>query len=557
MLTEIYCEEFKTGGKNGTTRPPIELKKGLNIVEGDDNGSNSIGKSTFLMAIDFCFGGNDYVDVLKDVIDNVKHHTIFFSYKFDKDYHFARKTDEKDFVYICNEPRIISDNKISLDDFNKFLFEKYEINLPYITFRGIISRFMRIYNRQNLNELLPLRSHDNETEKNSITEMLKLYNLYESIKEFARLSDEASEKDSTFGKAQEYQFLPKITATDFEKNQKRINELKLQAEALADKSDRGLLSIPAEKAEQITKIKDQITALKRNRSRYYNQLNSFKRDEEYEIGGLKNNFSDLTEFFENVKLDNLLIVEQFHKEITSILKNEVKKSIKDCWDNINALNDAITQLENEVDELQQTTNVSKVILKSYSTLEREIEQLELINKYYTTKKDLHKDAKEKEANLIKQTAVQIASLISTINTKMAEINKEYYLNETSSPILATPTTKTYTFETPNDNGTGCRYKGMITLDTSVLQSSKLPTLAHDSVMFVQMSYSRVERTLKLYNDINDKQIFIAVDRTTNLNEESKKIINNHRRLLLSPNGNELFGWYWGKERMEEEKNGEL
>ena len=65
-------------------------------------------------------------------------------------------------------------------------------------------------------------------------------------------------------------------------------------------------------------------------------------------------------------------------------------------------------------------------------------------------------------------------------------------------------------------------------------------------MFVQMSYARVERTFNLYSQIANKQIFVAVDRTTNLNEEAKRIIDTHRKLLLSPKGNELFGWYWGQ-----------
>jgi hypothetical protein len=61
-----------------------------------------------------------------------------------------------------------------------------------------------------------------------------------------------------------------------------------------------------------------------------------------------------------------------------------------------------------------------------------------------------------------------------------------------------------------------------------------------------MSYPRVERTFKLYSEIVNKQIFVAVDKTTNLNDEAKRIIESHRRLYLSPGGNELFGWYWGK-----------
>ncbi len=546
MLTEIYCDKFKTGGKEGQIRPAISLDAGLNVVEGADNGSNSIGKSTFLMIIDFCFGGNDYVNVLKDVEKNVGHHTICFTFTFDKPYYFARKTDEKDFVYVCNQGYVFTDKKLYIDDFCEFLKEKYSIPVLDLTFRSIVSRFMRIYNRQNLNELLPLRAHDNETEKQSLLEMTKMFNLYEPLKELTRISDEASEMDTTFSKAQKYKFLPKINASEFKTNEKRIEELRLEAETLADRSERGLLDLPAEKAEQIARLKEQITALKRNRSRFYNQLNAYNQDNEYEVVGLKSDFSELSEYFSNVIVENLTQIEEFHKKITSILRKEIKSSIQELWNNINLLNEAIKELENELSEIQQTTNVSRVVLKSYYTIEREIENLQKSNEYYLKKGELHKDAQEKGKDLADKTAVQIATLVAKINAKMVEINTEYYINETNSPILAIPSPKKYLFETPDDQGTGCRYKGMITLDMAILQLTSLPIIAHDSLMFVQMSYPRVERTFKLYNQITNKQIFVAVDRTTNLNDEAKQIIESHRKLYLSPGGNELFGWYWGK-----------
>lgn len=58
MLVEVRCDKFVSNGK---TREPIRFHAGLNAVLGDDNGSNSIGKSTFLMILDFVFGGSDYV----------------------------------------------------------------------------------------------------------------------------------------------------------------------------------------------------------------------------------------------------------------------------------------------------------------------------------------------------------------------------------------------------------------------------------------------------------------------------------------------------------------
>ena len=41
MLREIICDKFK--------EKKIEFHDGLNVVLGDEQGSNSIGKSTFLM----------------------------------------------------------------------------------------------------------------------------------------------------------------------------------------------------------------------------------------------------------------------------------------------------------------------------------------------------------------------------------------------------------------------------------------------------------------------------------------------------------------------------
>lgn len=543
MLIEIYCDKFKSNGK---TRSPIRFENGLNIVEGADNGSNSIGKSTFLMIIDFCFGGNDYVNVLKDVEKNVGPHTIFFAFSFDKTYHFARKTDEKDFVYLSSSNYLLSDKKISIDKFCEFLREKYNIPILDLTFRSIVSRFMRIYNRQNLDEQLPLRAHENETEKNSLLEMIKLFNLFEPLKELHRISEEASEMDTTLGKAQEYKFIPKINLTEFKANEKRIHELKLEAELLADRSDRGLLDLPAEKAEQLARLKDQITALKRNRARFYNQLKAYKQDSEYEAVGLKSDFSELKEFFNNVNIENLREVEEFHRKISAILRKEIKISSQELWDNINSLNLSITELENELSEIHQTTNVSKVILKSYYTLEKEIESLQKANEFYLKKNELRKDALDKEKLLAEKTNEQFATMTAKINSKMEQINSINYVNETHSPILTTPSTKKYNFETPDDQGTGCRFKGMITLDMAILSITPLPIITHDSLMFVQMSYPRVERTFKLYSEVANKQIFVAVDRTTNLNDEAKRIIDSHRRLYLSPEGNELFGWYWGK-----------
>lgn len=53
MLKSIFCEKFYNKTLNFT--------KGLNTVVGDDLATNSIGKSTLLMLIDFVMGGSDFL----------------------------------------------------------------------------------------------------------------------------------------------------------------------------------------------------------------------------------------------------------------------------------------------------------------------------------------------------------------------------------------------------------------------------------------------------------------------------------------------------------------
>ena len=56
MLSEIFCEKFH--------QKKVTFGNNLNVVLGTNTGDNSIGKSTFLLIIDFVFGGStDIVNI--------------------------------------------------------------------------------------------------------------------------------------------------------------------------------------------------------------------------------------------------------------------------------------------------------------------------------------------------------------------------------------------------------------------------------------------------------------------------------------------------------------
>ena len=103
MLKEIYCEKFL---ENGTIRPKIEFHKGLNTIVGiganGEKSQNSVGKSTLLMIIDFCFGGKSFLK--SKAVQIIKNHTICFAFEFDGNpYYFMRTTDKEDSIFKSDE----------------------------------------------------------------------------------------------------------------------------------------------------------------------------------------------------------------------------------------------------------------------------------------------------------------------------------------------------------------------------------------------------------------------------------------------------------------------
>ena len=117
MLKQIRCDKFNN--------KIINFHTGLNVVLGDNKATNSIGKSTLLMIIDFIFGGNSYITKNNDVVDNIGHHSFNFELEFDNEkFYFIRNTENHLTLSVCDK----NYNKIkdiSLDEYKIFLATAY------------------------------------------------------------------------------------------------------------------------------------------------------------------------------------------------------------------------------------------------------------------------------------------------------------------------------------------------------------------------------------------------------------------------------------------------
>lgn len=87
---------------------------------------------------------------------------------------------------------------------------------------------------------------------------------------------------------------------------------------------------------------------------------------------------------------------------------------------------------------------------------------------------------------------------------------------------------------------------MLIYDLSILKLTPLPALAHDSLLFPNISDKNLRQLLQLYASVKGKQIFIEFDRQDNLVAGISSLLNNHAVIKLEPNDKTLFGIQWGK-----------
>ena len=544
MLKRIQCNEFKTF--DGAIRPPIEFHKGLNAVIGNESGTNSVGKSTFLMILDFVFGGDDYIRKSKEVHKNILPHQICFEYEFEgQSYYFYRPTDDYRTVFRCDQDyKPLDDGEMTIAQYCDFLAEKYGLVSDGLTFRGAVSRFIRVDRRETMKEDKPFRSAERETDAAAILGMLKLYGRYGEVKQQEKVAAEAEEREDTFKAAQKFEYIPYIKSkTEYKRNKERIITLQALAENLAAKSSDGLLDLDSMQAEKLRELRAKLSSFRRQKTRLQGQLDVIKQSQADSKKTFQRDYDELLYYFPEADASRLEKVENFHRSLTRILGGEIRESIVDIEAMIEIVAAEIKRLEEEAVRIKKMPNVTMAILDEYAAIKKELQLLIDANEAYDNREKLHIVAQDEKKKLDDLIVAEMAGIDLKLDGIMEEMNSTMYADAMKAPIINVESSTSYTFYTPDDGGTGMRYKGLILFDLAVLKSSKLPFLIHDSVLLLQIENEVVERILDYYSK-SEKQIFIAFDKSAT--ERAMEILKKAEVLHLTRGGNELFGRAWNR-----------
>ena len=578
MLYEIWCDRFRTGGKDGQIRPPIRFHAGLNAVLGTQTRSNSIGKSTFLMIIDYVFGGIDYLD--SDAHTFVGEHEIYFTFRFGDTMHrFCRKTIEKDVVYLCencswaeeearlerirlNEekakdapallehdlnPYVLTDETLKVDEYCKFLFNEYRIESENISFRNIVGRYFRVYGRPNHDEHQPLHNTPREKDSEAITALQRLFGETQQIKDLKANEKEKAEEKKAYKAAQKYHLVRHITTKKALKQATEERD-KLQEELndLIRSKDREVEQADLSRSDEAAAINRKLAALRRNRSRLKSQLEALYINIDGHTAVTRGDIRDLAFFFPDVNIVELQSIEDFHQRLRVVLESEMSEERAQLQSSIDNLDAEIRALEEQYRSLGIPTRLPTPFLQNYSDLTMRINDLNAQIDSFQKNKDVDDAHKAAAAALKAAQEKELPRIAGEINAQMVRISDEILGPEREAPRLDLKDGKSYTFGTSTNRGTGNNYKNLIIYDLSILTKTDLPAFIHDSFLLTDIGDTPTGAIVKQYikTEPSGKQVFIALDKTKSYGEETDKDLNDHQVLYLSEDGNELFGWSW-------------
>lgn len=533
MLIEVICDKFR--------EKVIKFHPGLNVVLGDSVATNSIGKSTLLMVLDFIFGGNTFLDHNKDVVRELGDHDYFFAFVFNKNnYYFRRGTHTPDIVYECNE-KYEEKKPLSIEDYKVFLKSAYSLQDIDLTLRSVVSLFSRVWGKENLDVKHPLHSFKSQKSSDCITNTIKLFKQYDSIKLLTEDVKKKSEENSTIGKAFKEGLIPKISKPDYKNNLNTISEINSEIEDIKNNLAKYAINIAEIVNREVMELKAVKDNLLSEKLSLDSRLSRVKSDLSQNKNIKSKHISPLTKFFPEVDVDRIEQVEMFHSKITRILRKELKSSEIELTESLQKITDEIDLIDQKIrSDITNIDNPNAIIDRVYDLSRTHATASSEID-YFETDTKIKTDLKEAK-KLLANEKIRILEFIENIlNDKTKRFVSKIYDDDRRSPTLHLGQ-NSYSFEVIEDTGTGKAYSNLILLDLAFLASTDLPFLMHDSVLFKNIQNSAVAKLVDLYEETG-KQVFIAIDEIQKYGKDAKSRLEK-RKVIALDNSNVLYIKDW-------------
>lgn len=523
MLKRIRCDKFR--------EKEIIFHPGLNAVIGDEIASNSIGKSTLLMIIDFVFGGSEYIKTNSDAIEQLGPHEFLFEFDFeDEKLYFSRSTSSYLFVNRCDHAFQVQ-SQIKLDEYTKLLQKKYQCELDSLGFRSVVGRYFRIYGKENLNEHKPIQYFEKESSSKSILALVKLFDKYSSLKAYEDQIATLGEEKKILANAAKRELIPNVSKVAFSRNSEKIIELSQQLEAVKKDIVSASTDITALISEEILQLRKEKSALTVRRNILSSRLQRIQTNLQNKGANLSMELEQFALYFPDFNMEQARNVDAFHEKLTHILKSELQSADKELRAQISELDAQISQIEAKITDKLNIRDAPKFAVGKVVDLAAQIKQLSDENGYFTKAQSIDDSLKAATSDLAALKELALDDICNQVNTKMYELNKKIYGDSRRSPTLNIHGDR-YSFSTYGDTGTGTAFANLITFDLALLDLTCLPAVAHDLPLLKNIENPAMEKIILLYA-ASKKQIFIAIDKIHSYDKVASSVVETHGVIQLS------------------------
>lgn len=542
MLVSIECDKFPESHRVITFSP------GLNSIIGTDTGSNAIGKSTFLRIIDFVFGGDSYLKE-EEIIREVGHHDIYFSFQFDgkTPLYFCRTTSDP-----CNVVSLDSNRhpieKKAVSRFQRELMDNYGTSYYGVTLSDIQDHFFRIYRKLNVLEQYPVNAKPSEQPDTTVNFLMKLFghsdelfNLQRAAKELhidvSKMSNEP-QKTVSLDEIEELQ-------TTIDSLTKRLTE-RMQENEVAQTQ---LFGYNPRAMEQADKIRKELTSLSAQQSKLRSQLSAIQRSMDAQAYDTAEDFEDLQTFFPEITMKKFEAIEGFHGKIREILLGELGKEELRLKSLLGRCDQEIKRMQHKLESTGTAKQMSTQIISECAGLMNTIakykdEQNALIEE--RNQQMERASAKKQIRDLLDKERKALKSIETDLNDTMAEINTMLTGEGERAPSIHIKRDKAFTFGVKGNSSEGAAFRSMVIYDLAAMKLCNIPALIHDSNILKKIDDHQLEHLINLYQN-SGHQIFVAYDRLSAATQVARSKLSECAALELSED-DLLFGVAWSKEK---------
>ncbi|WP_066262862.1 DUF2326 domain-containing protein [Hydrogenophaga flava] len=503
MLKAISCKHFSQG--------EIVFHEGLNIVLGDDDARNSIGKSTVLMVIDFVMGGSTFLRDEAGVIRELGHHHYNFSLEFNGEvFYLSRNTASPEIIHLCDDKYIWVGEK-SLDEYKGFLESNYELEDLETSFRSIVNPYSRIWRKGGLDPNQPFAGATKEANAIAIARIIDMFGRSSDIAAERTTLEAQKEKKTLINKSMDANIIPNINKKKREENLRLIEENGGKIQQLKDGFGGALNAYESLFDEDLKKQQYRKNDLSASRAELQNKIRRLQREMTGITPRLAANIALLTDFFPAINVERLEQVEMFHQKIGAAVKKQLKEELANAQLEDNAMGTEIATVESHIQAKLSSKGMPDDLFKQVFDLKETTDRATEEIRHFDQKVDLEEAIKATNERLDRIYTKIFLDLENRINLKLKAFNAVVYGASRASSELRFKSASSYQFTSPADSGTGASYAGLIGFDLAMLSLTKIPYVIHDSVIYKNIQVTAVKRILRIFAAAKTKQIFISFD----------------------------------------------